>query len=73
MLGVNQTILYAFSMLVIAALIGTAGLGQSIYLALGAADVGLGLAAGFAMAILALVADRIVQGFAEEQRKALGL
>ena len=73
LLGVNQTILYAFAMLVIAALIGTTGLGQSIFLALGQADVGLGLAAGFAMAILALVADRIVQGFADEQRRALGL
>ncbi|WP_372884108.1 ABC transporter permease [Shimia sp.] len=65
LLGLNQTILYAFAMLVIAALIGTTGLGQSIYLALGQADVGLGLTAGAAMAILALVADRLVQGFAE--------
>jgi glycine betaine/proline transport system permease protein len=73
LLGLNQTILYAFAMLVIAALIGTTGLGQSIYLALGKADVGLGLTAGAAMAILALVADRLVQGFAEERRKALGL
>jgi glycine betaine/proline transport system permease protein len=73
LLGLNQTILYAFSMLVIAALIGTTGLGQSIFLALGQADVGLGVAAGGAMAILALVADRLVQGFAEERRKALGL
>lgn len=73
LLGVNQTILYAFAMLVIAALIGTTGLGQSIYLALGKADVGLGLSAGAAMAILALVADRLVQGFADERRKALGL
>lgn len=73
LLGLNQTILYAFAMLVIAALIGTTGLGQSIYLALGQADVGLGIAAGAAMAILALVADRLVQGFAEEKRKALGL
>ncbi|NVL04116.1 ABC transporter permease [Ruegeria pomeroyi] len=73
LLGLNQTILYAFSMLVIAALIGTAGLGQSIYLALGQADVGLGISAGAAMAILALIADRLVQGFAEERRKALGL
>lgn len=73
LLGLNQTILYAFSMLVIAALIGTTGLGQSIYLALGSADVGLGITAGAAMAILALVADRLVQGFAEERRKALGL
>ena len=73
LLGLNQTILYAFAMLVIAALIGTTGLGQSIYLALGQADVGLGISAGAAMAILALIADRIVQGFAEESRKALGL
>ncbi len=73
LLGLNQTILYAFSMLVIAALIGTTGLGQSIYLALGSADVGLGIAAGSAMAILALVADRLVQGFAKAQREALGL
>ncbi|HSF95479.1 MAG TPA: ABC transporter permease subunit [Thermohalobaculum sp.] len=73
LLGLNQTINYAFSMLVIAALIGTTGLGQSIYIALGRADVGLGVAAGAAMAILALVADRLVQGFAEAKRKALGL
>lgn len=41
LLGLNQTILYAFSMLVIAALIGTTELGQQIYLALGQGDVGL--------------------------------
>lgn len=73
LLGLNQTILYAFAMLVIAALIGTTGLGQSIYIALGSADVGLGIASGAAMALLALVADRLVQGFATERRKALGL
>ena len=73
LLGLNQTILYAFAMLVIAALIGTTGLGQSIYLALGQADVGLGISAGAAMAILALIADRLVQGFADERRRALGL
>lgn len=73
LLGLNQTILYAFAMLVIAALIGTTGLGQSIYIALGRADVGLGITAGAAMAILALVADRLVQGFAQERRNALGL
>ncbi len=73
LLGLNQTILYAFSMLVIAALIGTTDLGQQIYLALGQGDVGLGVAAGAAMAILALVADRLIQGFAARQRHALGL
>lgn len=73
LLGLNQTILYAFSMLVIAALIGTTDLGQQIYLALGQGDVGLGVAAGASMAILALVADRLIQGFAARQRHALGL
>ncbi|MGB3541209.1 MAG: ABC transporter permease subunit [Mesorhizobium sp.] len=73
LLGLNQTILYAFSMLVIAALVGTTDLGQQIYLALGQGDVGLGVAAGVSMAILALIADRLVQAFAEKQKMALGL
>lgn len=73
LLGLNQTILYAFAMLVITALVGTTGLGQLIYLSIGQADVGLGISAGAAMAILALIADRIVQGFAEDRRKVLGL
>jgi len=73
LLGLNQTILYAFAMLVIAALVGTTGLGQSIYKALGEADLGLGIASGAAMALLALVADRLVQGFSAERRAALGL
>jgi len=73
LLGLNQTILFAFAMLVIAALIGTTGLGQSIYIALGQADIGLGIAAGAAMAILAFIADRLVQGFAAGKRAALGL
>jgi len=73
LLGLNQTILYAFAMLVIAALIGTTGLGQSIYLAIAKADVGLGIAAGAAMAMLAMIADRLVQGFAEGHRRKLGL
>jgi len=73
LLGLNQTILYAFAMLVITALVGTTGLGQLIYKSIGQADVGLGISAGAAMAILALIADRIVQGFAEDRRKVLGL
>jgi ABC-type proline/glycine betaine transport system, permease component len=60
-------------MLVIAALVGTTGLGQAIYIALGQADVGLGVTAGAAMALLALVADRIAQGFAGAMRERVGL
>lgn len=73
LLGLNQTILYAYSMLVIAALIGTTDLGQQIYLALGQGDIGLGLASGAAMVMLALLADRLLQAFAAARKAALGL
>lgn len=71
MVGLNQTVLYAFAMLVIAALVGTTGLGQSIYLALGNADTGLGLVAGFSMALLAIVIDRLLQTWSATRFAAL--
>ncbi|NEY91788.1 ABC transporter permease [Tabrizicola oligotrophica] len=60
-LGINQTIMAAISMLVIAALVGTRDLGQQVFIALGKADLGLGLVAGFAIALLALIADRLLR------------
>ncbi len=64
LVGLNQTILFAFAMLVIAALVGTTGLGQQIFLALSAADTGLGMIAGLSMALLAMIADRLLQALA---------
>ena len=64
MVGLNQTIMFGFAMLVIAALVGTTGLGQQIFLALSAADTGLGLIAGLSMALLAMITDRIMQAWA---------
>ncbi|WP_315928231.1 ABC transporter permease [Mesorhizobium sp. SP-1A] len=61
MLGVNQTIMAALSMLAIAALVGTRDLGQQVYIALGKADAGLGIMAGLAIAFLAILADRLTQ------------
>lgn len=61
LVGVNQTILYGLAMLVIAALVGTTGLGQSIFVALSAADAGKGLVAGLGIALIAMTADRILQ------------
>lgn len=61
MLGLNQTIMAALSMLAIAALVGTRDLGQQVYVALGKADAGMGLVAGLAIAFLAILADRIIQ------------
>ncbi len=61
LVGLNQTVLYSLGMLVITALVGTTGLGQSIFLALGRADAGEGLVAGLGMALLAMIVDRILQ------------
>ena len=73
MLGINQTIMYALAMLVIAALVGTTGLGQQIYIGLGDADPGIGITAGFAMALIAIVIDRIISSWANSRKTALGL
>ena len=73
MLGLNQTIMYGLAMLVIAALVGTKGLGQLVYVALGQADAGVGIVAGLGMAIIAMVADRIIQAWSAQRKAALGL
>jgi|GEM_PF-107727 len=73
MLGLNQTIMFSLAMLVIAALVGTSDLGQVIYTALSSANFGAGMAAGISMALIALIADRIIQCWSENRKKALGL
>lgn len=73
MLGLNQTIMFALAMLVIAALVGTSGLGQTIYSSLSEANFGAGITAGLGMANIALIADRIIQSWARQRKKALGL
>lgn len=61
LVGINQTVLYALGMLVIAALVGTTGLGQAIYVALGVANAGDGIIAGLGMALIAMTIDRTLQ------------
>jgi glycine betaine/proline transport system permease protein len=73
MLGLNQTIMYALSMLVIAALVGTQGLGQQVYLALSQADMGMGVVTGLSMALLAMTADRILQAASRRHQEKLGV
>lgn len=72
LLGLNQTILLALSMLVITALVGTRDLGQEVYAALATADVGRGLMAGFAVAAIAIIADRLIGAAAASARARLG-
>ena len=73
MLGLNQTILYGISMLVIAAVVGTNGLGQQVYIGLGNGDFGVGITAGVGMAIIAMIADRMTQGWSRSRQEAFGL
>ncbi len=73
MLGLNQTIMYAVSMLVITALVGTADLGQRVYIGLGDGDFGVGFVAGIGMAILAMVADRLTQAWNRRRQETFGL
>ncbi|WP_460927518.1 ABC transporter permease [Shinella zoogloeoides] len=64
LLGLNQVVMAAITMLPIAATVGTAELGQQIYIALGKADAGLGITAGLVFCLLAINLDRILRGVA---------
>ncbi|MFF9018551.1 ABC transporter permease subunit [Streptomyces sp. NPDC014870] len=59
LLGVNQSIMMALGMAVIASVIGAGGLGDRVYQALGSVDVGAALAAGVPIVLLAVVLDRV--------------
>jgi glycine betaine/proline transport system permease protein len=73
LLGLNQTIMFALSMLVITALVGTRDLGQEVYIALTKADPGRGLVAGLAVAFIAIIADRLIAAGAARARARLGI
>ncbi len=73
LLGLNQTIMLALSMLVITALVGTRDLGQEVYIALTKADTGRGLVAGFAIAFIAIISDRVISASAKNARIRYGL
>ena len=73
LLGLNQTIMFALSMLVITALVGTRDLGQEVYIALTKADTGRGLVAGLSIAAIAIIADRLISAGASHTRRRLGL
>ena len=62
MQGINQTIMLALSMVVIASMIGAEGLGTQVYQAITRNEAGQGFAAGLGIVVLAIILDRIVQG-----------
>ncbi|WP_329412888.1 ABC transporter permease subunit [Streptomyces sp. NBC_00704] len=67
LLGLNQTIMMALSMAVIASVIGAGGLGDRVYQALASVDVGAALAAGIPIVLLAVVLDRVTGAAADGQ------
>ncbi len=70
MAGVNQTIMLALSMVVIASMIGAGGLGNTVLTGIQRLDVGLGFEGGLGVVLLAILLDRITQSFGQSARRS---
>ncbi|EFI34587.1 binding-protein-dependent transport systems inner membrane component [Desulfonatronospira thiodismutans ASO3-1] len=64
--GVNQTVMLALSMVVIAAMIGAGGLGGEVWRAIQRLQPGAGFEAGIGIVILAIILDRLLQSLASK-------
>jgi glycine betaine/proline transport system permease protein len=69
MAGLNQTIMMALSMVVIAALIGAGGLGSPVILGLNTLDIGQAVIGGLGIVLMAIILDRITQAMAKSNGK----
>jgi glycine betaine/proline transport system permease protein len=65
MAGVNQTIMMALAMVVVAALVGAPGLGQPVLKAINNQFLFMGVSAGMAIVILAIIIDRASQAYGQ--------
>lgn len=63
--GLNQTVMMALSMVIIASMIGAKGLGVEVLNGIARLEVGRGLIAGISIVFMAIILDRISQGFAK--------
>lgn len=72
LLGLSQTVLMAFGMLVITALVGTRGLEQDTLVAVSKAQVGEGLIAGLGISFLSILVDRLMTATSTRLRGRLG-
>jgi glycine betaine/proline transport system permease protein len=68
MAGINQTMMLSLSMVVIAAMIGSGGFGQGVLAGISQMDIGKGFENGLAVVILAMILDRLSQGFVHGSR-----
>ena len=71
MAGVNQTIMLALSMVVIASMIGAGGLGNTVLTGIQRLNVGLGFEGGLGVVFLAIILDRVTQSFGDRNRPSL--
>ena len=69
MLGVNQTIMMALGMVVIAAVVGAPGLGREVLDGLKQLDVGEALNGGIAIVMMAIVLDRVTTAWSQRGRR----
>ncbi|MEM1362473.1 MAG: ABC transporter permease subunit [Pseudomonadota bacterium] len=69
MAGVNQTIMMALSMVVVASMISVTGLGQMVLRGIGRLDMGLATVGGLGIVFLAIVIDRVSQSFGTSSRE----
>jgi glycine betaine/proline transport system permease protein len=69
MTGINQSLMLALSMVVVAALIGAGGLGLSVYSGINRLDVGVAATAGLSIVLIAIITDRIGQAFVNRYSK----
>ena len=69
MAGVNQTIMMALAMVVVASLVGSRGLGKDILAGIAQLETGRGIMAGLGIVVLAIIIDRISQGLAKGQHQ----
>ncbi|KJH83690.1 proline/glycine betaine ABC transporter permease [Pseudomonas sp. KSR10] len=68
MAGVNQTIMMALSMVIIASMVGAGGLGNDVLASIQRLDIGLGFESGMAVVLLAIILDRITESFGSTKR-----
>lgn len=68
MAGVNQTLMLALSMVVIASMIAVGGLGQMVLRGIGRLDMGLATVGGLGIVVLAIVLDRMTQAMGQDNR-----
>ncbi|WP_263063550.1 glycine betaine/L-proline ABC transporter permease ProW [Dickeya dadantii] len=68
MAGINQTLMLALSMVVIASMIAVGGLGQMVLRGIGRLDMGLASIGGVGIVILAIILDRLTQSLGRDAR-----